>query len=301
LNCPGNDPNQVIPLMNTSFTSVAGAYRVASQLGSHIDPMTMEPIWSPTEGSKFLIVSTGAIPAPNMQGVISINPGAHEIGLDNGNPMSAMLPPPINPVDGSNNGAGGTPFVDCDGVNDCSDTLEGQWNLFMFPSARDLLSFQFEVVVPGGTHGFSFDFVYFSAEFPEYVNTQYNDIFTVWSNSETYTGNLCFVNDQPCTVTALCNSDASCPDLAYCDEFGCANMGAPELDNTGWDVSGGSTGWYNAKASASPGELLQLTWAVFDMGDSIYDTGVILDNWRWDCEGCVPNEVMGCGIEPDPQ
>jgi hypothetical protein len=219
----------------------------------------------------------------------------------NFNPDGEPLPAPASPIDGSNNGAGNTPFVNCDGINDCSDTLEGQWN-FGGGSANDLLWFQFELDVPGGTHGFTFDFAYFSVEFPEYVNTTFNDIFLVWSTSETYTGNLCFVNDEPCTVTALCNGDASCPNLAYCnDDFNCANPPSAELANTGFQTAGGGTGWYQAKASAEPLETLQLTWALFDMGDTAFDTVVLVDNFKWDCEGCVPNEVMGCGIDPDPQ
>jgi hypothetical protein len=260
----------------------------------------MEPLWQASEGEKFLIISSGTITAPNGQGVISMNPGAHQIAFGSPNPDNQQLPAPMIPMDGSNNGMGNMPFVNCDGVGDCSDTVEAQWN-FGNNAANDLMSFQFEVLVPGGTFGFSFDFAYFSAEFPEWVDTTFNDIFLPWSNSEAYTGNLCFVNDQPCTVTALCNNDDTCPDLQFCDALGCANVAGNELQNTGFDTVGGSTGWYNAKAQAVPDEVLQLTWAVFDMGDQILDTAVILDNWRWDCEGCVPNEVMGCGIEPDPQ
>ena len=32
--------------------------------------------------------------------------------------------------------------------------------------------------------------------------------------------------------------------------------------------------------------------------DAFYDTTVILDAFRWDCEGCIPSEVNGCGIDP---
>jgi hypothetical protein len=35
------------------------------------------------------------------------------------------------------------------------------------------------------------------------------------------------------------------------------------------------------------------------MGDSSYDTTVLVDNFRWDCEGCTPSEVDPCiGIDP---
>ena len=301
LGCDG-DANQIIPINNEVFNSAAGAWRVARQFGTYIDPGTNEPLWSAREGEQMLIISTGAISAPNGQGVVTMAAGTHQGGLDNGNPDGQNLPAPMLPSDG---GQGG-PFVNCDGVGDCSNTLETQWNAGG-NEANDLLWMQFDTAVPVGTNGFSFDFAYFSAEFPEYVATEFNDIFLAWSASETYTGNLCFINDQPCTVTALCDGDATCPNLAYCDDSAnfffaqCANLVANnELAGTGFDGVGGATGWFTASGSAAPGEDLQLTFGLFDMGDSIYDTAVLLDNWQWDCEGCVPSEVMGCGIEPTP-
>lgn len=61
---------------------------------------------------------------------------------------------------------------------------------------------------------------------------------------------------------------------------------------------GGATGWFTATGSATEGETFTLAWALFDMGDSFYDTTVVLDAFRWDCEGCVPSEIDSCGIEP---
>ena len=289
LNCP-YDQNSAIPIVNEGFYSAdPAAWRIATQLGTHVDPVTMEPFWGPREGSSFLMISTGTINAPDVDGVITMTSADTSSG--NANPDGVQLPAPMSPLPGSNGGAGGTPFVNCDAVNDCSDSLQEQWNLGG-GSARDLLWFQFETQVPGGTFGYSFDFAYFSQEFPEYVGTTFNDIFMAWSASETYTGNLCFVNDQPCTVTAL--------EMQV--QYGGND---PELAGTGFDGAYGTTpisqatGWFTAQGTAAPGEMLQLTFAVFDMGDTILDTAVILDNFAWDCEGCVPSEVDPCiGIDP---
>ena len=146
-----------------------------------------------------LALSTGTLPRPDAQGRLIQAPGN---GGDNDNPDAVQLPPPLTPEMGSNEGEGGTPFEDCDGVGDCSDSLRAQWEAGQ-AEANDLLWLQFEMVAPAGTYGFSFDFAFFSAEFPEYVGSEFNDVFVAWSSSESYTGNLCFVNDQPCTVTAL--------------------------------------------------------------------------------------------------
>ena len=48
---------------------------------------------------------------------------------------------------------------------------------------------------------------------------------------------------------------------------------------------------------AAPGENLELAFAVFDMGDTVFDTMVVLDNWRWNCQGCIPSEVDDCGVQ----
>jgi hypothetical protein len=292
LNCPLL-PNQSIPILNETFVSADPlAWRIARQYGSHVDELTGEPAWGPREGEQFLIITTGHLPEPDESGVITLDQGSTQSGTSNDNPNDQPLPSPMSALVGSANGNGGTPFVDCDAVNDCSDSLQDQWALGN-NRANDLLWFQFSLPVPGGTHGFSFDFAYFSAEFPEFVDTSFNDVFAVWSSSESYTGNLCFVNDQPCTVTALANA------VQFEGED-------PELVGTGFEgISYGttpiaqSTGWFAAKGSAQPNEVLQLTFALFDMGDSIYDTTVILDNFQWDCKGCVPTEVDPCiGIDP---
>ncbi len=291
LGCEGG-PNNSIPIFNPIFASNdATAWRIITQYGSHIDPIDGLPTWRPREGSSMLIVSTGQIPAPDANGVLIENTNSTD---GTTNPDNSQLPAPMSPQQGSAGGAGGTPFVNCDGVNDCSDSLIEQWNLGG-SDGNDLLWFQFETPVPSGTYGFSFDFAYFSEEFPTYVDTTFNDMFVAWSNSESYTGNLCFVNDEPCTVTAL----------AYADDYPEYDALDPVLDGTqfgntsAFDTSGGGTGWFQAQGTTVPGELLQLTFAVFDMGDTILDTSVLIDNFQWDCEGCTPSEVDPCiGIDP---
>ena len=37
---------------------------------------------------------------------------------------------------------------------------------------------------------------------------------------------------------------------------------------------------------------------IADMGDGVLNTSVLLDNFRWDCKGCIPSEVDDCGIQP---
>ncbi|MEM6291143.1 MAG: choice-of-anchor L domain-containing protein [Myxococcota bacterium] len=292
LGCPWG-PDSAISIQNTAFTSPdPRAWRVITQYGTHINPADGLPTWRPREGNSMLALSTGTLPLPDAQGRLTQEPSN---GGSNDNPDEVALPAPIVTEHGSNLGEGGAPFEDCDGVGDCSDSLRDQWQAGL-AEANDLLWLQFETQAPAGTYGFSFDFAFFSAEFPEYVGSEFNDIFVAWSSSESYTGNLCFVNDQPCTVTAL-----------WPPQF---TEGNPALDGTLFEpgegeddglpgTSGEATGWFEARGSAIPGEFVQLTFAVFDMGDTIFDTLVLLDNFRWHCECCTAPDFEPCiGIEP---
>ncbi len=287
LNC-SNDPATAIPIKNPVITAPdKTSYRVATRFGTAPDPMDAnKPAWAPMEGSRFLVIGTGKFPALQQDGALVENPGEDSEPNDNPDELT-QLPGVMKYEVGSNNGQGGAPFMNCDGTHDCSDTLEGQWNLVAGNVANDVFYMAFNATVPLGTHGYLFDFVFFSEEYPEYVGTDFNDMFVVWSTSESFTGNVTFIENQPLTVTALANYMTIKP-------------GNPRLAGTGFpgDEEGAATEWFTAKASAEPGETFTIAISIFDMGDTVWDTVGILDNFRWDCKGCVPSEVDDCGIKP---
>jgi cysteine-rich repeat protein len=136
---------------------------------------------APREGDAMLLLSTGRIKAPNGEGIVIENVASQVGNNDNGNPdMPNTMPAPLSDEVGSDNGNGGTPFMMCDGVNDCSDTLSAQWNIVPNPNPDDKLFFKFKTKVPPGTFGYRFDFVFCSSEYPEYVGTKFNDLLIAW-------------------------------------------------------------------------------------------------------------------------
>lgn len=277
LGCPFG-PDEAIPLAFSGFHSAdPQAFQVATRFGTHDEP-TGEPTWGPRHGEQLLVISSGYVATPDAAGAVTMDVLDQDA---NDNPDDKPLPAPMSPLPGS----GGVPFMGCDGVGDCSDTLWGQW-LSGGSAANDLLWFQLRTEVPGGTHGFTLDFAWFSEEYPESVGTTFNDMLVVWSQSETYVGNLCLVDEEPCTVSGLWPVDHQGID--------------PELDGTGFSVTrtgdGGAVGWSTIKGSAAPHELLELTVALFDMGDEELDTLVLLDGFGWDCEGCTPTPENPCGV-----
>lgn len=73
---------------------------------------------------------------------------------DNDNPvMGAGLPAPMSTLVGSNDGFGGTPYQDCDGVNDCSDTIATEYFYAGSSDFHDILRLGMTLDVPEGVHG----------------------------------------------------------------------------------------------------------------------------------------------------
>lgn len=312
INC-GNDPTTTVVAQNAMMNSSdQNAWRVITQFGSPNQLMGQNhyngKLWaanldnwiSPNDeeipnntSSAILILSTGRVAAANNQGVVTEAPGSQEANGANGNQDNGGLPSPLSPYCGSNMGNqnpmqcdGSTPFQNCDGVHDCSDSLYDHWVGNGWDDPNDKLWMQFELTVPPGTEGYIFDFAYFSSEWPEYIGQQYNDLFIAWSTSESYTGNITFVNDAPLTITSLDDAGA----FQYTGN-------SQQLGGTGFEGHAG-TGWFVARGSAVPGETFQLTFFIADMADDILATAVLLDNFRWECAGCIPSEVNDCGIQP---
>jgi len=128
-----------------------------------------------------------------------------------------------------------------------------------------------EIKVPKNAKGFSFDFIYLSAEYPEYVHTSFNDTFYAIEQSTALTKvqNISFDSQgQPLTVNNGWFEDPTSPTKQ-------------SLAGTGYDTWGSSSGWLTTTAPATPGETMVLTFWIHDEGDHILDSAVIVDNWRW--------------------
>ncbi|GEM_PF-979897 len=304
LGCVGDD-DEVIPLtvhdgLSASDPGNAEAvdtWRIATGFGTPVNPF-----WKPREGARMLVLGTGVLREPHSTtGVLTEFDNA--IDDANGNPDGVNAATLAADLDIHMIDKGGTPFDMCVADQDCSNTLQSQWEKgagMDAEEANDLIGFSFSVSSPPANadpatdaEGFEIDFAWFSAEYPLFVDSQYNDIFVIWQESENYVGNMTFIDDQPLTVTAL---EPSITASGYVSTD-------PEMDGTGFTGSaGGATGWFTARSinEMTPGDTVKLSVALFDMGDSDVDTIVLLDNFRWVCVACVPNEVDPCEVEGGP-
>ncbi len=140
---------------------------------------------------------------------------------------------------------------------------------------------------PTNANSFSFDFQFFSREYPVYVCTQFNDEFLVLQESANEFAkptNIAFdMQKNPVTVNSgfftVCTNDDSKPQTQHC------TMPVSGINGTGFEdgnsTPGGSTGWLTTTSPVTPGEDITLHFIVFDEGDHILDSSALIDNFQW--------------------
>lgn len=137
------------------------------------------------------------------------------------------------------------------------------------------------IQVPANAQAFSFDFNFMSIEFPEFVCTSFDDTFLALLESEAFTGNVSF-DSMGSRVSINVGFFDVCSDT-----LDPACTGEADLIGTGFEAGaegGGGTGWLTTTAPVVPGEKIRLTFMIFDEGDHILDSTVLIDNFRWELE-----------------
>ena len=174
---------------------------------------------------------------------------------------------------------------------------------------NDAAEYKVTLKAPMNAQGFSIDYVFFSEEYDDFVGTSYNDKFYMVMNAPKTTGGQArVINFTDCRDPATYHdlTGAQCPlPSGYCCYIAintalsecCWYNGCPQgtwktdLGGTGFSCaagefsdsydSGSSTGWLTTSWTIHPGEVFTLTFHVHDTSDGIYDSEVILDNFRW--------------------
>ncbi|MCO4770105.1 MAG: choice-of-anchor L domain-containing protein [Deltaproteobacteria bacterium] len=132
-------------------------------------------------------------------------------------------------------------------------------------SAGDHATIQFDLAVPQYANSFSFNFNFFSREYPEWVGQAYNDTFEVWLDSQSYQGQIVFdAFGNPVTVNNAL--------------FAVTNP--TQLVGTGFDQDG-ATGWVTTIAPCTGGETMSISFEVYDVADGVWDSAVMIDNFQF--------------------
>ena len=176
------------------------------------------------------------------------------------------------------------------------------------------------VRAPTNANSFSVQMYFLSAEYPEWVCTDFNDFFVTLVNSADNAnpadGNIAIYDDGATTWPVGINLvDAGAGLFTQCTNGdtgqcivgpgggtynGCT--GTADLDGTGFDIvetvpaqacnynglTGGGTGWLTMSGNVVPGETFEIRFAIWDTGDGFYDSLVLLDDWQWELDASEP-------------
>lgn len=227
--------------------------------------------FNPREGASYAVIGSGRVAELNNQtpvGDFNLGPTHCNDDLGNYDP-GAQLPAPLR-----TNDVGG----DCTqnpgllGTGDCSNTIQSQFQGY---TANDYTELRFTLQVPPDVTSFSYDFAFFSVEYPDYYQSAFNDMYIGWLESELWTGNISF--DQQGNPISL-----NAGFLEFKDDPSGQNP-IPQFQNTCMRQHAG-TNWLQTTAGVKAGETITVVFAIMDISDSILDSYVFLDNFQWGCE-----------------
>jgi len=188
--------------------------------------------------------------------------------------------------------------------------------------AYDPVMLNLRVRVPTNARSFSIGSSFFSAEFPEWTCSPFNDFFVILLDS-TFAGTPANPLDKNLAIykspvqevypvgvnlahgdTGLfrvckngatgCMSQSTDGTISTCDETaGLTGTGFDEVATGNFvceagDVHGGGTGWLVTSGNVVPGEVIELRIALWDTSDPFFDSVVLLDSFRWSVEAAQP-------------
>jgi hypothetical protein len=178
---------------------------------------------------------------------------------------------------------------------------------------HDAIDLQLTLKAPKNASGVQFDLNFFSSEWPAYICSEFNDGFIAYLSAKGFNNgmadNMSFdAMKNPVSVNngffdrCTPNVDIGCAPKAVRSTSQCPG-GTAELGGTGFGVSGkwceiygligggaggskvstngGATGWLTSKAPVQAGEEFTLDLIIWDTGDGILDSSVLLDNFKW--------------------
>lgn len=159
---------------------------------------------------------------------------------------------------------------------------------------KDSCGLKITLRAPSNVQSFSYNFNFFTSEYPEWICTAYNDAFVAYYYGSLNTAtnkNISF--DKKNNPVSVNNGFFEVPAGWPPPSSGVH----PKLSGTGFDgvcsnnlvgtkyspnsICGGATGWLVTSAPVKPSEDVTLHFSIWDTGDNKYDSTVLLDNFRW--------------------
>lgn len=231
------------------------------------------------EGSRMLAVSSGAVRSPGNPTQISF-----QRNFDKGYTSAAPVGFPKE-------------------SSSCAGVTTG--------APHDATGLEIEIKAPSNALSFSFDFNFFTYEWPEFICTTFNDFFIAHMDPKPTNlpdGNISFDNSgNPISVNNAFLDVCDCPGGPPCKagisdfsaiqkNFACA-LGKTGVTGTPWETNSssanppppagwtnGSSGWLRTSAPVEKGQTFKIRLVTYDSDDGYVDSSTLIDNWQWHAE-----------------
>ncbi len=156
---------------------------------------------------------------------------------------------------------------------------------------------ELKIRVPTNAKSFKYLFNFYTFEFPVFVCKIYNDFFIALQNPappNAVDSNISFdTQGNPVSVNngflEVCS-----PQNAGGKNFPCS-LGTGQLQGTGFEGHA-ATGWLETVSPVTPGSVITLRFAIWDMGDEILDSTVLIDKFQFSAD-----EATGSSTTPVPR
>jgi len=184
-------------------------------------------------------------------------------------------------------------------------------------TAFDGINLRIRIRVPTNALSFNVQMHFMSSEWPEWVCSNYNDMFITLVQSGANTNppdkniaiyttpqlqkypvgvNIAkaapglFTECENGTIACLGNNQGAYNNcsagpnplagtgMGYLAQAGCGNN----------DTTGGGTGWLKLAGNVVPGEVMEIRFIIWDTGDQNLDSLVFLDAWEWSLQASQP-------------
>jgi len=228
------------------------------------------PNVQPREGGQMLALSSGAARQPSDPGYMSV--GGH---------WKDMMPhgsPPGYPKESPS----------------CPGVTTGE--------PYDSAGLKLVIKTPLDAKSFTFNLDFYTYEFPVYICSTFNDFFVALMNPVPPRvdpdGNISFDAQNNLISVNAGFLEVCHPQQAGGKNFPCS-LGPGELAGTGYDEQmngSAATSWLQTTAPIeAPGSNIELMFAIWDSGDGVLDSTVLIDNFKFELEEGV------VGTIPDPK
>ena len=169
--------------------------------------------------------------------------------------------------------------------------------------AYDDIGLELTLRAPGNAAGISFDSLFFTYEYPDFVCSRFNDFFVVLmdpvpaglSAAQKKDGDVAVDDDgnpigvntgllSVCTPTTRSARPIACGEgstLLTDTGYGEGESSCAPTPQGAAPIGGASTGWLHTEVPVVPGGVFKLRFALWDSGDPLLDSSVALDALRF--------------------